>query len=140
MMEKNYELVAWTRNISDAENARLVMIPSLECEVQADLIKDLGNIHREEYKYTDAISIALATKAIKTCENISGFKILTGNFGDGVRYLFFAAHYCVKANGLSDELGRLCEKAVVLAKKHNREDVLQEFKPQMILKLYFKQA
>ena len=139
-MEKNYELVAWTRNISDAENARLVMIPSLECEVQADLFNDLGDIHREEYKFCDVISTDLAMRAIKACESISRFKILTGNFGDGVRYLFFAAHYCVKANGLNDELDRLCEKAVALAKKHNREDILQEFKPQMILKLYFKQA
>ena len=140
MVEKNYELAAWTRNISDAENARLVMIPSLECEVQADLINDLGNIHREEYKFNDVISTDLATKAIKACENISSFKILTGNFGDGIRYLFFAAHYCVKANSLNDELVRLCEKAVTLAKKHKREDILQESKPQLILNLYVKQA
>ena len=38
MMERKYQLVAWTENITDRENARLYMIPSLECEVQADLV------------------------------------------------------------------------------------------------------
>ena len=50
MMERKYQLVAWTENITDKEDARLYMIPSLECEVQADLITDLGIIHREEHK------------------------------------------------------------------------------------------
>ncbi len=37
MMERKYQLVAWTQNITDKEDARLYMIPSLECEVQAYL-------------------------------------------------------------------------------------------------------
>ncbi len=31
MMGRKYQLVAWTQNITDKENARLYMIPSLEC-------------------------------------------------------------------------------------------------------------
>ena len=45
MMEKKYQLVAWTENICENESARLFMIPSLECEVQASLVSDLAFIH-----------------------------------------------------------------------------------------------
>ena len=38
MMEKKYQLVAWTENVSDNENGRLHMLPSLECEVQSDKV------------------------------------------------------------------------------------------------------
>jgi hypothetical protein len=93
MMERKYQLVAWTQNITDNENARLYMIPSLECEVQADLITDLAFIHREEYKFNGPISLDLARRAIKAYENMSKFEILTGHPGDGIRYLFFAAKY-----------------------------------------------
>ena len=154
MMEKKYELVAWTRNISDAENARLVMIPSLECEVQSDLVADISDIHREEYRTKGFISTDLAIKAIRALENFSRFEILTGHFGNGIRYLFFAAQYCMWENDynwafldkdkrhsphfgdLKGEFFRLCEKALALAKKYNREDVLMEHKPDMILDIY----
>jgi hypothetical protein len=85
MMERKYQLVAWTENITDNENARLYMIPSLECEVQADLITDLGIIHREEHKSHGHISLDLARRTIKAYENISRFEILTGHAGDGIR-------------------------------------------------------
>ena len=95
MMERNYRLVAWTENITDSQSARLYMIPSLECEVQADLITDLTIIHREENKNHGHISLDLARRAIKAYENMSKFEILTGHPGDGIRYLFFAANYCI---------------------------------------------
>ena len=95
MMERKYQLVAWTENITDNENARLYMIPSFECEVQADLITDLTFIHQEEYKFHGPISLDLARRAVKAYENMSGFEILTGHPGDGIRYLFFAAKYCI---------------------------------------------
>ena len=139
-MEKYCELVAWTRNISEAENARLVMLPSLECEMNADFLKDLGNVHRQEYKFSGAISTGLAMQGIQACERMSRFKILTGDFGGGIRYLFFAAHYCTKAKGLKNEFLRLCETALALAKKHKREDILQEFKPRKLLDIYRETA
>jgi hypothetical protein len=61
------------------------MIPSLESEVQADLVRDLTFIHREEYKFHGHISLDLARRAIKAYENISRFEILTGHAGDGIR-------------------------------------------------------
>ena len=70
MMERNYQLVAWTQNITDKEDARLYMIPSLECEVQADLVTDLTFIHREEYKFDGPVSLDLARRAVLAYESI----------------------------------------------------------------------
>ena len=157
MMEKKYQLVAWTENSCDNENARLYMIPSLESEVQASLIYDLTCIHREEYKCHERISDDLVRRAIKSYENMSRFEILTGHTGDGIRYLFFAAKYCIMEDDsnwaywdtdfgsysyfcgeLRHEFVRLCEKAICLAKKYKREDVLHERKPKQMLELYFE--
>ena len=148
MMERNYQLVAWTENITENENARLYMIPSLECEVQADLVTDLTFIHREEYKSNGHISLDLARRAIKAYENMSRFEILAGHPGDGIRYLFFAAQYCFwdkvlgsysyMCGGLRHKFVRLCEEGLRLAKKYRREDILLEDKPRQMLKLYYK--
>ena len=157
MMERKYQLVAWTQNITDNENARLYMTPSLECEVQADLITDLAFIHREEYKFNGPISLDLARRAIKAYENMSRFEILTGHPGDGIRYLFFAAKYCIMEDDLNwayydtdlgsysyfcgelrHEFVRLCKEGIRLAKKYRREDILQEEKPRHMLELYFE--
>ena len=147
MMERNYRLVAWTENITDSQSARLYMIPSLECEVQADLLTDLTIIHREENKNHGHISLDLARRAIKACENMSRFEILTGHPGDGIRYLFFAANYCIWDTSLGSysyiceelrhEFIRLCEEGLRMAKKYRREDILQEFKPKKMLEMLF---
>ena len=86
---------------------------------------------------------------------MSRFEILTGHPGDGIRYLFFAAQYCIWEDDsnwaywdtdlgsytyfcgeLRDEFVRLCEEGLRLAKKFRREDVLQEGKPKQFLELY----
>ena len=157
MMGRKYQLVAWTENITDSENARLYMIPSLECEVQADLVTDLTFIHREEYKFHGPISLDLARRAVRTCENMSRFEILSGHPGDGIRYLFFAAKYCIWEDEwnwayydtdlgnysyfcgeLRHEFVRLCEEGMRLAKKYGREDILMEEKPRNMLELYLE--
>ena len=157
MMERNYQLVAWTENVTDNENARLYMIPSLESEVQASLIEDIAQIHKEEYRRHGVISIDLARRAVRAFENMSRFKILTGHQGDGIRYLFFAAQYCILEDDcnwayydtdlgsysyfcgeLRHEFVRLCEEGMRLAKKFKREDVLLEKKPKHMLELYFE--
>ena len=155
MMERKYQLVAWTENITDKEDARLYMIPSLECEVQADLVTDLTFIHKEEYKFDGPVSLDLARRAVLAYERMSRFEILSGHPGDGIRYLFFAAWYCIWEDDrdwvyydtdlgsysyycgeLRHEFIRLCEEGLRLAKKFRREDVLQEGKPKQFLELY----
>lgn len=135
MMEKNYQLVAWTRKITDRENARLYMIPSLECEVQADLVTDLTFIHQEEYKFDGPVSLDLARRAVRAYEKMSEFETFAGHPGDGIRYLFFAAGYCIREE-LRYEFIRLCEEGIRLAKKSRREDILQETKPRLMLEIY----
>lgn len=158
-MERKYQLVAWTENSCDNENSRLYMIPSLESEVQASLIGDLARIHKEEHAVHGFISIDLARRAVKAYENMSRFEILTGHSGDGIRYLFFAAQYCIWEDdsnwtymdtdlgsysyfcgGLRHEFVRLCEEGLRLAKKFSREDVLQERMPKLMLDMYCEQA
>ena len=158
MMERNYQLVAWTENITDKEDARLYMIPSLECEVQADLVTDLTFIHREEYKFDGPASLDFSRRAVLAYERMSRFEILSGHPGDAIRYLFFAAWYCIWADDrdwvyydtdlgsysyfcgeLRQEFIRLCEEGMRLAKKFRREDVLQEWKPKHMLELYYEQ-
>ena len=159
MMERKYQLVAWTENITDKEDARLYMIPSLECEVQADLVTDLTFIHKEEYKFAGHVSLDLARRAVLACERMSRFEIFTGHRGDGIRYLFFAAWYCIWEDDrdwvyydtdlgsysyycgeLRHEFIRLCEEGMRLAKKFRREDVLQEGKPKRMLEMYYEQT
>ena len=159
MMEKKYQLVAWTENVTDNERGRLYMIPSLECEVRAALVADFTFIRKEENKNHGPISIELARRAIQAYEAMSRFKILTGHSGDGIRYLFFAAKYCVIDDypnltnqdsdpcsspsfyrEMRDEFVRLCQKGVSLAKKYNRTDILQERTPERMLELYYQYA
>jgi len=159
MMERKYQLVAWTENITDKEDARLHMIPSLESEVQADLVTDLAFIHQEEYKSDGPVSLDLARRAVLAYERMSRFEILTGHPGDGIRYLFFAAQYCIWEDDsnwtywdtdlgsysyfcgeLRHEFVRLCEEGLRLAKKFNRKDILQERKPRLMLDIYNEQT
>ena len=133
MMERKYQLVAWIENITDKEDARLYMIPSLECEVQADLVTDLTFIHREEYKFHGPISLDLARRAVRAYENMSRFEILAGHPGDGIRYIICAARYCI----MEDDLN-WAYYDTDLARKYRREDILQEVKPKQMLELYFE--
>ena len=155
MMERKYQLVAWTEKLTDKEDVKLYMIPSLESEVQASLISDLAWIHKEEYKCHGVISIDLARRAVRAYENMSRFEILTGHYGDGIRYLFFAAKYCILEEDfnwicrdtdldsythlceeLRHEFVRLCEEGLRLVKKYKREDILLEKRPKQMLKLF----
>ena len=155
MMEKKYQLVAWTKNIKDKENARLYMIPSLESEVMDSVLDDLKWVHREENKSRGGISLDLARRAVSACRKVSRYKIFAGRLGDGIRYLFFAARYCIIQDDcnwfyydtdlgcysyfcgkLSQEFEMLCEEAIVLARKYGMEHILLEEKPKWILELY----
>ena len=134
MMEKKYQLVAWTTNITDKESAKLQMIPSLESEIRASLISDLSDIHKEDYRCGYRISIGMARRAMLACEKLSRYYIFTGRYADGIRYLFFAAQYCVRGN-LMQEFRMLCEEAISLAERHGREYILAEPKPRRLLDL-----
>ena len=115
MMEKKYQLVAWTTNITDKESAKLQMIPSLESEIRASLISDLSDIHKEDYRCGYRISIGMARRAMLACEKLSRYYIFTGRYADGIRYLFFAAQYCVRGN-LMQEFRKTLQDLPFIAK------------------------
>lgn len=157
MIEKNYQLVAWTGNVADKENARLYMIPSLECEMRMELIGDIAAIHREEHENKGIITLEIARRGIRVCEKMAEFQILTGHFADAVRYIFFAARYCIWEDDLNwsymdTDLGRyshfcgeprhdftrLCETGISLARRHGCRYVLLEKTPEYMLDLYYE--
>ena len=110
-------------------------------------------------KFDGPVSLDLARRAILAYERMSRFEILTGHFGDGIRYLFFGAKYCIWEDDfnwiyrdtdlgsysyfcgeLRHEFIRLCEEGMRLAKKFRREDVLLEGKPKQMLEMYYEQT
>lgn len=154
MMEKNYQLVAWTRNVDDMDNARVYMIPSLECEMQAEFISEIALCNQAELKNLGKTTAGMATRTIRAYEQAARFELLTGHVGDCIRYLCFAALRCFPdevmsmkcrhtdrksfSGELRHEFTRLCEEAVALARKHGREDILLENKPKHMLDLYLR--
>ena len=142
MMEKKYELVAWTENVNHPENARLYMIPSLDWEMQAPYFNEIGECHSAMRDNKGVINVGLARKLAKAYEDNANFFFFTGHAGRGIRFTLNAARYCLSSNNvkhaLYGEFIRLCEKAIKLANLHRRTDVLLEDASKEVLKHYFK--
>ena len=84
-MEKKYQLVAWTRNVADKENARLTMIPSLAYEMQEPYFEEIGRCTQEQKKQKGRISISLAKRFSRAYESNARLCFYTGNIGVGLR-------------------------------------------------------
>lgn len=159
MMEKKYQLVAWTMNVTDPEKVQLRMIPSLEADVQAPFIIEISRCHRELFKNHGQFNLDLARRLIRAYEEIARFEFLTGHVGDCIRYLCFAAMHCIWEDdcnwayhdtdlgsyscfcgSLRHEFTRLCEEAISLAGKYRREDIFHEKCPRHMLELYFEHS
>lgn len=157
MMGKKYQLVAWTRNVTDPENARLNMIPSLEWEIQEPYFREITRCQQEEKEQGGFISLSLARRFVRAYEQNARFEFLTGHSGQGIRWLCKAALYCIWEDGfnwaywdtdlgsyscfcgeLRHEFTKLCREAVSLAKKYSREDVLLEKEPSQMLEFYLE--
>ena len=64
MMEKKYQLVAWTKNITDRENARLYVVPSVELDLMEPLITEVSECQRLQKKDGGRVSPQLARRFI----------------------------------------------------------------------------
>ena len=156
-MGKNYQLVAWTDNLSDSENGRLSLIPSLHYEMQEPYIKEIGRCQAEERK-AGTVSTDLARRYVRAYEKNAAFMFLTGYYGDGIRSLFKAAFYCIDDEDLNwayidtdlgsytyycGPLGRqfmwLCSECVRLMEKYSRTDILLEAEPGFVMGIYNEQ-
>ena len=162
-MEKKYQLVAWTKNITDKENARLYVIPSVKHDLIEPFITEVTKCRDQQEKGGGHICLKLARRFIRVYEQSARFEILTGNIADAIRFLLLAADYCIKEDELNDDLnwvyydtdlgnysyfcGKLrnvfisyCEEALSLAHKYGFEHILYEKTPKRILELYWEQT
>ena len=158
-MEKKYQLVAWTQNITDKENARLYVIPSVKNDIIEPLITEVTECSNQLEKDGGFISLELARRFIRIHEQSARFEILTGNFGHAIRYLLQAADYCILEDDrnwvyydtdlgsysyycgeLRNEFLQYCEEALSLAHKYGLVQIFDEKRPKRILELYWEQT
>ena len=157
MMEKKYQLVAWTKNITDKENARVYVVPSVKLDLVEPLIKEVAECRKLQEKNGGHISIELARRLIRVYDQSARFEILTGNIDQAIRFFLQAADYCIREDdlnwfdydtdlgsysyfcgALSNEFVWYCEKALSLARKYGLEHILAEKNPKWTLNLYWE--
>jgi hypothetical protein len=157
MMEKKYQLVAWTKNITDKENARLYVVPSVKYDLIEPLIKEVTECRKLEKKHGRHISIKLARRFIRVYEQSARLEVLTGNIDDAIRFFLQAAKYCIWEDSenwvhydtdlgsysyfcgkLRNEFIWYCEKALSLARKYGFEHILKEKRSKQTLNLYLE--
>ena len=159
MMEKKYQLVAWTQNITDKENARLYVIPSVKLDLSMHLIKEVAECHKLKEKDGGHISSKLARRFIRAYDQSARFEILTGYIDQAIRFFLQAADYCIWEDGdnwtywdsdlgsycyfcgkLRDKFIWYCEKAISLAGKYGFEHILEEKDPKRTMEHYWEQT
>ena len=157
MMENKYQLVAWTKNITDKKRARLYEIPSVELELEGPLIKEVGRCVKLLEKADWHLSYELARRFVLAYERSARVCIFTGHFDDAIRYFLRAADYCIHEDyfnwayydsdlghyshfcgKLRHEFVRLCEEAISLARTQGLEHVLNETDPGQTMELYLE--
>ena len=154
-MEKKYQLVAWTKNITDKENARLYVIPSVKNDLIEPLITEVTECRNQMENDGGYISLELARRFIRVYDQSARLEILTGNIDDAIRFLLQAADYCIWEDDfnwvyydtdlgnyslfcgeLRHEFEWYCEEAISLAHKYGLEQILDEKMPERTLELY----
>ena len=163
MMEKKYQLVAWTKNITDKENARLYVIPSVKHDLTEPFITEVTECRNQQEKDGGYVNTELARRFIKVYEQSARFEILTGNIADAIRFILQAADCCIEEDAWNDDLNwvyydtdlgsysyfcgklrnefiRYCEEALSLAHKYRFEQILEEDTPKRTLELYWEQT
>ena len=150
-------MVAWTKNITDKENTRVCVIPSVKSDLINPLVKELTECQKQEEEDGGYISIELARRFIRVYEQLARLEILTGNIDQAIRFYLHASNYCIWEDSFNwvhydtdlgsyshfcGELRRefrwYCEKALSLAHKYGYEHILDEESPKQTLKLYLE--
>ena len=159
MMEKKYQLVAWTKNITDKENARLYVVPSVKYDLIEPLIREVTECRKQQEKDGGHLSPRLARRFIRVYEQSARLEILTGNIDDAIRFFLQAANYCIwedddnwvyydtDLGSYSYFCGKLryeflwyCGKALSLARKYGFEYILEEKGPKRTMEHYWEQT
>lgn len=157
--KKKYQLVAWTRNVTDRKEPEVRMIPSLHHEMQEPYFREIGRCQQEEKRRSGCLDEDLATRFVRVYEQNARFLFRTGYYGDGLRFLRKAAFYCIYSDDqawtfwdsdlgsymyfcgkLRGEFLRLVKEFISLARKYNRLDILAEKESRDILEIYGEQT
>jgi hypothetical protein len=149
MNEKKYELVAWTRNTGNGE-VEVRMTPELHHQAQEHLFKGIAECRRKG-------NSALLQK-VHLLEQSGDFNLMTGHYGEGLRFLRAAALACLEPDSertvLDHESGsypyfsgrtrweflRLYGKFHKMVRKFSRTDILMEKESGLLKDLYEGQA
>ena len=136
MMEKKYELVAWTRNITNKEKARLYVVRSVENDLLEPLITKVSECRREQEKAKGHISPRLAREFAKVYEQSARLDLFLGNIDYAIKFFLMAADCCLKSSRDTDRerYSYLCAEAVSLARKYRFEHILEEAGQKNLLK------
>lgn len=138
MMEKKFELVAWTKNITDSENARLfVADPEIELLLISPFCDEVSRCRGELEKNGGLLSVELARRFAKVYEDSARLDLFIGNVDYAIRFYLDAADCC---DQLPEEFVYLCEQALSLARTYGFEHILRAPGPQKTLHLYFQIA
>lgn len=130
-IEKKYLLVAWTRNVGDGE-VEVRMIPELHHEAQKHLFEGIAECRRKGGAALD--------RKIVLLENSGDFNLMTGHYGEGIRFLRAAALACLEADRARCDSIRLYDKFHEMIRRHGREDILMEKESVLLEELHQEQA
>ncbi len=149
MNEKKYQIVAWTRNTKDGE-VEVRMIPEVHHQAQAHLFNGIAECNRK--------GDSAQARRVVLLEQSGDFNLMTGHYGEGLRFLRAAALACLEPDSkwtvLNDESGshpyfigqtrweflRLYEKFHERVKKYCRPDILMEKESRLLEDLYNRQV
>ena len=124
--EKRYQLVAWTRNVGKGE-VEVRMSPELHHQTQEHLFEGIAECNRKGKS-------GMARK-ISLLELSADFNLMTGHYGEGLRFLRSAALACFHSQIRWDFL-RLYEKFHKMVKKFRRPDILTEQESRLLEDLH----
>lgn len=130
MNEKKYQIVAWTRNTKEGE-VEVRMIPEMHHQVQKHLFDGIAECNRE--------GDSAQARRVLLLEQSGDFNLMTGHYGEGLRFLRSAALACFQSQTRWDFL-RLYEKFHETVKKHSRPDILMEKESRLLEDLYNQQV
>ena len=130
--EKKYQLVAWTRNVGKGE-VEVRMSPELHHQTQEHLFDGIAECNRK--------GKSGKVRKISLLEQSADFNMMTGHYGEGLRFLRAAALACLNSDEkwiVKQEFQRLYDKFHEMIRRHGREDILIEMESRLLEERYLE--
>ena len=126
MMDRKYELIAFTKDITDAENARIFMTEDLEWTLREPFHDLVYKCQRKEKEKNSIIDLTLAQEYVSAYEKCARFEFLVGDDKYGVIFLSKACEYAAPHDELADDFIRLRNETIATARKYGYTDLLRD--------------